>query len=91
MKYKIQEEIGNHFLDHAIKLVQEGKTFVFVLDNIDWDVKVHDRERPWERGWMPARRLSRMLNQRPFGLSRVSLQYFCVICDFSVKTLNHKV
>ena len=21
----------------------------------------------------------------------VSLQYFCVICDFSVKTLNHKV
>ena len=42
MKYKIQDEIGNHFLDHAIKLVQEGKTFVFVLDNIDWDVKVHD-------------------------------------------------
>ena len=42
MKYKIQEEIGNHFLDHAIKLVQEEKTFVFVLDNIDWDVKVHD-------------------------------------------------
>ena len=30
-------------------------------------------------------------NQRPFGLSRVSFQYFCVICDFSVKTLNHKV
>ena len=38
MKYKIQDEIGNHFFDHAVKLVQEGKTFVFVLDNIDWDL-----------------------------------------------------
>ena len=35
--------------------------------------------------------LYNILNQRPFGLSRVSFQYFCVICDFSVKTLNHKV
>ena len=26
MKYTIQEEIGKHFLDRAIKLVQEGKT-----------------------------------------------------------------
>ena len=43
MKYTIQEEIGKHFLDSAIKLVQEGKTFVFVLDNIDWDVRVHDK------------------------------------------------
>ena len=42
MKYKIQEEIGNHFLAEAINLVKEGKTFVMVLDNIDWDVKVHD-------------------------------------------------
>ncbi len=24
MKYKIREEIGNHFLDHAVKLVKEG-------------------------------------------------------------------
>ena len=38
MKYKIQDEIGNHFLDHAVKLLQEGRTFVFVLDNIDGDV-----------------------------------------------------
>lgn len=30
-----------HFLDQAIKLVREGKTFVFVLNNIDWDVRVH--------------------------------------------------
>ena len=41
IKYTIQEEIGKHFLDSAIKLVQEGKTFAFVLDNIDRDVRVH--------------------------------------------------
>ncbi|XP_068685296.1 uncharacterized protein [Montipora foliosa] len=42
MKYTIQEDIGSHFLDHAVQLVKDGKKFVFVLDNIDWDVKVHD-------------------------------------------------
>lgn len=42
MKPKIQENIGSHFLDHAVELVKEGKKFVLVLDNIDWEVKVHD-------------------------------------------------
>ena len=40
MKPKIQENIGSHFLDHAVELVKEGKKFVLVLDNIDWEVKV---------------------------------------------------
>lgn len=42
MKYTIQEEIGKYFLDHVVQLVKEGRSFVFVLDNVDWDVKVHD-------------------------------------------------
>ena len=42
MKYTVQEEIGKDFLDHALQLLKEGKSFVLVLDNIDWDVKVHD-------------------------------------------------
>ena len=42
MKYTIQEEIGKHCLDQAVELVREGKTFVFVIDNIDWTLKVHD-------------------------------------------------
>lgn len=42
MKPKIQENIGSLFLDHAVELVKEGKKFVLVLDNIDWEVKVHD-------------------------------------------------
>ena len=37
MKYKIQENIGSPFLDRAVEVVKEGKTFVLVLD-----VKVHD-------------------------------------------------
>ena len=42
MKYTIQEKIGNHFLDRAVELLKQGKTFAFVLDNIDWEVKTHD-------------------------------------------------
>ena len=29
-------------MDLAVKKVQEGDTFVYVLDNIDWMEKVHD-------------------------------------------------
>ena len=42
MKYNILDEIGNHFMDLAIKELKEGEKFVFVLDNIDWMEKVHD-------------------------------------------------
>ena len=42
MKYNIQDDFGNHFLDHAVEQLKAGKKFVLVLDNIDWDVKVHD-------------------------------------------------
>ena len=42
MKYTVQEEVRKHFFDHAVQLLKEGKTFVLVLNNIDWDVKVHD-------------------------------------------------
>ena len=43
MKYTNQEEIGKHFLNQAVKLVKEGKTFIFVIHNIDWALKVHDK------------------------------------------------
>lgn len=29
-------------MDHAVELVKKGHKFVFVLDNIDWTVQVHD-------------------------------------------------
>ena len=42
MKYPLLDEIGNHFMDSAVELVKKGHRFVFVLDNIDWTVKVHE-------------------------------------------------
>ena len=41
-KYAVLNEIGNHFLEHAIDLVKSGMKFVYVVDNIDWEEKVHD-------------------------------------------------
>lgn len=41
-KYKIQDEIGMHFLDKVAEEVKVGKTFSFVLDNIDWEERVHE-------------------------------------------------
>ena len=42
MKYSILDDIGTHFLDKMVEQVKAGKRFTFVLDNIDWDVKVHE-------------------------------------------------
>ena len=42
MKYKIQDEIGTHFMDKVVEQVKAENTFSFVLDNIDWEVKVHE-------------------------------------------------
>ena len=36
------DDIGESFLTRAVELVQSGHNFVFVLDNIDWEEKVHD-------------------------------------------------
>ena len=41
-KYTVLDNIGSHFLDHAIELTKKGKKFTIVLDNIDWKVRAHD-------------------------------------------------
>ena len=42
-KYDILDEIGSHFLDQAVELTRQGGgEFCVVLDNIDWEIKVHD-------------------------------------------------
>ena len=40
-KYNI-EDVGDHFMDLAVKKVKERETFVYVLDNTHWKRKVHD-------------------------------------------------
>ena len=42
MKYAILDDIGDHFIDRAVQLVKSGYTFVYVMDNIDWEEKAHD-------------------------------------------------
>ena len=41
-KYGILDDIGEEFLGRATQLVKSGHKFVYVLDNIDWEEKVHD-------------------------------------------------
>ena len=41
-KYDILDEIGSHFLDQEGELTRQGGEFCVVLDNIDWEIKVHD-------------------------------------------------
>lgn len=40
-KYPLLDEIGSYYIDVAAEQIKAGKKFVFVLDNIDWDVKAH--------------------------------------------------
>ena len=32
-KYAVLDDIGKHFLDHAVELVKAGMKFVYVIDN----------------------------------------------------------
>lgn len=41
-QYIVLDDIGSHFLDRAVELVRVGKKFVYVVNNIDWEEKVHD-------------------------------------------------
>ena len=41
-KYTMMDNIGQHFLERVIELVKTGYKFVFVLDNTDWEEKVHN-------------------------------------------------
>ena len=36
------DDIGKHFLDNAVELMKAGMKFVYVIDNIDWEERVHD-------------------------------------------------
>ena len=65
-KYKVLDDIGESFLTRAVELVKSGHNFVFVLDNIDWEEKVHDM-----RMEIQNKRVHRMATSIVF--SRVSL------------------
>ena len=41
-KYTILDDIGSQFIVKAAEMVKSGHKFVYVLDNIDWEERVHD-------------------------------------------------
>ena len=41
-KYSLLDEIGSDFLDLAIELTRQGKSFSIVLDNIEREIRAHD-------------------------------------------------
>ena len=47
-KHVILDDIAQHFLDRAVHLVKAGKKFVYVVDNIDWEEKVHDMRQDYQ-------------------------------------------
>lgn len=66
-KYKILDEIGKHFLDHAVMLVKSGYKFVFVLDNIDWEEKAHDVRKDSQNKSVHAVATSMVFNRIPLS------------------------
>ena len=65
MKYPILDEIGAHFLDRATQLVKSGHTFVYVLDNIDWEEKAHDMRQDVQNRSVHAVATSIVFNRVP--------------------------
>ena len=64
-KYTILDDIGNHFLDRAAKLVKSGFRFVYVLNNIDWEEKAHDMRKDVQNRSVHAVATSIVFNRIP--------------------------
>lgn len=65
MKYPIMEDIGKHFIDRAADLVKSGHSFVYVLDNIDWEEKAHDMRQDVQNRSVHAVATSIVFNRVP--------------------------
>ena len=65
MKYRILDDIGNHFLDRVVELVKSGHKFVYVLDNIDWEEKTHDMRQDAQNRSVHAVSTSIVFNRVP--------------------------
>ncbi|XP_028403253.1 uncharacterized protein LOC114525978 [Dendronephthya gigantea] len=65
MKYPILEDIGKHFIDRAAELVKSGLSFVYVLDNIDWEEKAHDMRQDVQNRSVHAVATSIVFNRVP--------------------------
>ena len=66
-KYTILDDIGENFLNHAVELVKSGHRFVFVLDNIDWEERVHDARMDHQNKSVHAVATSIVFDRIPVG------------------------
>lgn len=64
-KYKLLDEIGENYLNRAVELVKSGCKFVFVLDNIDWEERVHDMRKEHQNKSVHAVATSIVFNRIP--------------------------
>ena len=64
-KYTVLDDIGCHFVDHAVELVKAGYKFVYVLDNIDWEEKAHDMKQDIQNRSVHAVATSIVFNRVP--------------------------
>ncbi|XP_028409312.1 uncharacterized protein LOC114531912 [Dendronephthya gigantea] len=64
-KYVVLDDIGKHFLDRAVELVKSGMKFVYVVDNIDWEEKVHDMRADHQNKSVHACATSMVFNRVP--------------------------
>ena len=62
MKYPIQEDIGKYFIDCAAELVKSRHSFVYVLDNINWEEKAHDMRQDVQNRSVHAVAISNVFN-----------------------------
>ncbi len=66
-KYTILDDIGQQFIDHAAQLVKSGHKFVYVLDNIDWEERMHDMRKDVQNKSVHAVATSIVFSRVPNG------------------------
>lgn len=66
-KYTILDDTGKHFIDRAAAMVKSGHKFVYVLDNIDWEEKVHDMRTDSQNASVHAVATSIVFSRVPVG------------------------
>ena len=66
-KYTILDDIGSKFIDKAAEMVRSGHKFVYVLDNIDWEEKVHDMRKDSQNKSVHAVATSIVFSRVPAG------------------------
>ena len=64
-KYTIFDDIWSQFIAKAAEMVRSGHKFVYVLDNIHWEEKVHDTRKDSQNKSVHAVETSTVISRVP--------------------------